>query len=385
MNKAYIIKITQELLDDQFTSVNRRKIIEHHDRINFCCPYCGDSKNEFKKRGNIWFNKLVFICFNCGKKTNFDKLLKDFNKRIDSDKKIELIEHLKENFQYKDVELDYLDSKLKTLIQLSDLVRIFNDNNNIIQKFSPIIKGSVQYNYLISRGIPQQLHTNVYQGEYCKSPSKRDPIIILLNRKGDNVLGMQVRNLKSGKWRFFKIYNFETLYKWVKNIEEIEDLDINQIVMYNKLSSYYNILNVDLEQTVTVFEGYLDSLFFPNSIGVVGVNTDMRFLESNELSLRYFYDNDAAGFQKSESKIKLGYPVFLWKKLFEDIVHKKNSPDPHSLLHRISKIKDLNGLAELVPNPHKKLKLENFFSSDIFDMKWIEKTKKTKRESYKKF
>ena len=53
-----------------------------------------------------------------------------------------------------------------------------------------------------------------------------------------------------------------------------------------------NILNVDFSEKITVFEGYLDSLFFPNSLGVVGVNTDMRFLENNDLDLQYFYDND---------------------------------------------------------------------------------------------
>ena len=51
---------------------------------------------------------------------------------------------------------------------------------------------------------------------------------------------------------------------------------------------------------ITVFEGYIDSLFFPNSIGLVGVNTDYRFLESNNLDLQYFFDNDEAGYKKSE-------------------------------------------------------------------------------------
>ena len=67
-----------------------------------------------------------------------------------------------------------------------------------------------------------------------------------------------------------------------------------------------NILNVDFGSKVTVFEGYLDSLFYPNSVGVVGVNTDLIFLENNNLDLQYFFDNDKAGFDKSEEKIKEG-------------------------------------------------------------------------------
>jgi hypothetical protein len=135
-------------------------------------------------------------------------------------------------------------------------------------------------------------------------------------------------------------------------------------------------LNVDFNEKITIFEGYLDSLFYPNSIGVVGVNTDMKFLENNHLSLQYFYDNDSAGFSKSEQKIRQGYPVFLWKKLFENIVDKKQSQDPYSLMYRISKVKDLNKLSELSPNPFSKFELNKFFSKDLFDLKWIPKKEK---------
>ena len=64
------------------------------------------------------------------------------------------------------------------------------------------------------------------------------------------------------------------------------------------------------------------------------------------------------------------------KKLFEDIVNKKNAPDPYRLLHRISKVKDINKLSELVPDPYKKLELQKFFSSDILDLRWIPKFKR---------
>jgi hypothetical protein len=110
----------------------------------------------------------------------------------------------------------------------------------------------------------------------------------------------------------------------------------------------------------------------------VGVNTDYTFLENNELDIQYFFDNDEAGYKKSEEKLKEGYPIFLWRKLFEDIVDKKNSKDPYGLLHRISKVKDINKLAQLVEDPYKKLVLEEFFSSDILDIKWIPKFRKKK-------
>jgi len=71
----------------------------------------------------------------------------------------------------------------------------------------------------------------------------------------------------------------------------------------------------------------------------------------------------------------MGGHIFLWLKLFEDIVERKKGSDPYKLYHRISQVKDLNKLAELVPLPYSKLKLENYFSDDVFDAKWIPKNK----------
>jgi len=378
MDKSYIKNCVQDILNKEFKSINRRKINDFSDRLNICCPYCQDGKSEYKKRGNLYFNKLLYICFNCGKKTNFDKFTKDFGLRLDPSKKLEIIEHLNSQISFQDAEEDLMETELNKLLDFTDLERIFNDGDNVVTDFGPIEKNSGLFQYLINRGIPSQLHQNIWGAKYWINDEKYEPVLVLLNRKGNKILGCQIRNLKDGKRRLFKIYNYETLYKWINNVEEITDIDANQLVIYNKLSCYFNILNVDFSSKITVFEGYLDSLFYPNSIGVVGVNTDMKFLENNELELQYFYDNDPAGFQKSEEKIKSGYPIFLWKKLFENIVEKKNSQDPYGLMYRISKVKDLNKLAELSQNPFKKFQLEEFFSKDLMDLRWLPKKEKRK-------
>ena len=378
MDKSYIKNCVQEILNKEFKSVHKRKINEFADRVNFACTYCGDSKSEYKKRGNLYFNKLLYICFNCGKKTNFDKFAKDFNLRLDPEKKLQIIEHLNNQISFQDAEEDLMETQLDKLIDFTEVERIFNNNESVITDFEPIKKDTQLYRYLIDRGIPSSLHQNIWGGKYWLSDERYEPILVFLNRRGNKIIGCQIRNLKDGKRRLFKIYNFETLYKWCHNVEEITEIDANQLVIYNKLSYYFNILNVNFEEKITIFEGYLDSLFYPNSIGVVGVNTDMKFIENNQLDIQYFYDNDSAGFIKSEQKIKQGFPVFLWKKLFETIVEKKKSEDPYGLMYRISKVKDLNKLAELSPNPHKKFELENFFSKDIMDLRWIPKKEKKK-------
>jgi hypothetical protein len=376
MDKVYIKSIVQNVLNTEFKSIERKKIHEYSDRLNFCCFYCGDGKSDHKKRGNLYFNKLLYICFNCGKKTNFDRMSKDFNQQLDPQKKLEIIQHLDSIISYKDYEEDILETSLEQLIDMTDIERIFSEGDFAITDFKPLEKDGLVYNYLSSRGITSEYHKDIYQAKYWYNEGRYENVMCFLNRNGDKVLGIQIRNLKEGKKRMFKIYNFETLYKWSHGVEDITDIDINQIVIYNKISYYFNILKVSFESRITIFEGYLDSLFYPNSVGVVGVNTDFRFLENNNLEIQYFFDNDTAGFDKSEEKIRTGHSVFLWKKLFEDIVKKKPNEDPYKLLYRISKIKDLNKLSELISGAFKKLELWEYFSKDEMDIKYIPKKEK---------
>ena len=375
----------QKILDKEFSNINKRRIDEYADRLNCACTYCGDSsKSVYKKRGNLYFNKLLFICFNCDKKTSFDKFVKDFNEVLDPQKKLEIIEYLDTVVDYSDYESDFNDFNRDDLIDIKQLEEVFNVKGTTpIYDFKPIVKNGGIYKYLLGRGISENLQKNIYQAKFSKGDQGFEHVIIFLNRKGDKVLGLQVRNLKEGRRRFFVIYNWESIYRWVYG-EDI-DIDIQKSVIYNKLSYYFNILNISFDETITIFEGFIDSLFYPNSIGVVGVNTDLYFLENNNLDLQYFFDNDVAGFNKSEEKIKQGGKVFLWKKLFEDIVSKKKVEDPHKLLYRISKVKDLNKLNELLPNAFKKLKLFEFFSDDIYDIRFLPKKIKSKKISYKDY
>ena len=380
MDKVYIRNMVQNILNKEFSNQSKRKAVDYVDRVNMACPYCGDShRNNHAKRGNLYYNRLIFICFNCDKKTTFDRMCKDFNEQLDPDKKLEMIEHLNSVMTYSDYQGDFVDAKFENLIELSELERVFNADLTPISDFRPIQVNGGVYKYLVGRGIPPEYHTNIYQAKYWKNEDESEWIIVSLNRKGNKVLGMQTRNLKEGKRRSFKIYNYENLLEWTNLGKEETESDITELVIYNKLSYYFNILNVDLGSRITVFEGYLDSLFFPNSIGLVGVNTDYRFLEDNNLDIQYFFDNDEAGYKKSEEKLKEGFPIFLWKKLFEDIVDKKNADDPFRLLHRISKVKDINKLAELVPSPYKKLNLQDFFSKDVLDIKWLPKFVRRKK------
>ncbi len=376
MDKEYIKSLVQEIIDKEFSDPTRRKIIDFNNRLNFCAPCCGDShKNKHAKRGNLYFDKLLYVCFNCGTKSSLDHICKDFNVRIDPSKKMELIEHMNNNVTYNDYEDSILDNGLKYLLDLEEVIKSINNNFELsLKDVTPIKKNSIVYNYLVNRGISEELHTNIYQGKNYLGSERYENVICLLNKNKNKILSIQIRNLKEGKNRNFKIFNFETLYLWTKG--NIDDIDVNTVAIYNKISYFFNILNVDFSKKVTIFEGYLDSLFFPNSIGVVGTNTDMRFLEDNNIDIQYFYDNDNSGNIKSVEKIKMGYKVFLWNKLFEYIVSMKSKSDPYKLYQKISSVKDLNKLATFVSNPYSTYKMNSFFSKDIYDIKYINKLKK---------
>ena len=383
MDELYIQKLTEKVLDKQHTESQKRKVIHYpKNRIQFACPYCGDShKNKKAKRGNLYFNRLMFVCFNCEKKTSFTQFCKDFGEQIDPTKRMEMIKYMDENLKYDEVKDDFVDTKFDKLIEFEDLERVLNGDFTNITDFRPVEKGKGIYKYLLKRGIGDKLQENIYQAKYNMGEDNYQWIICMLNRRGDKVLGMQVRNLKGGKNRMFKIYNYENILEWLnfekeRKGEPTVELDISEMVVYNKLSYFFNILNVDFSRKLTVFEGYLDSLFYPNAIGLVGVSTDTAFLENNDLDIQYFYDNDDAGHTKSDEKIRDKYPVFLWKKLFESIVKEKGSREPDRHLYRLGKIKDLGKLNELVPGSYKKLKLYSFFSEDELDLKYIPTVKK---------
>ncbi len=121
MDKVYIKGLIQNILNKEFSNQQKRRIDEYADRLNMACPYCGDSsKSVHKKRGNLYFNKLFYICFNCDKKTSFDKFAKDFNEAIDPQKKLEIIEYLDSVVDYSDYDTDFNDFKVDDLFDITD-------------------------------------------------------------------------------------------------------------------------------------------------------------------------------------------------------------------------------------------------------------------------
>jgi hypothetical protein len=382
IDETYIESLLKKIVVNHHTHPQKKDVRHKADGgFQIACPYCGDSqKSPNKYRGNL--NKLLWYkCFNdgCEKQTHLTSMCKDFNVEIDGDTKKKIYDYLDKHTSSIDTLQDeLLENGLNHLIDLEELTDCINNNKceTDLSNFKPVQKGTAQYFYLLeNRKLDPSLWRNIYQADWHITGDWVEKVIIFLNRRGNKIIGAQIRNLKDGYKRKFHIYTFEDLYNMVGK----KELSDGQLLMYNKLCYYYGILEVDFSKPITIFEGYGDAILWPNAIGVAGVNTDMRFLEDNGLDIRYFFDNDEAGYPKSEEKIKMGFPVYLWKKMFDWIVEKKGTDDPYYHFYKISKVKDLTKLNSIIPECYTKLEMENFFSVDQYDLKYIPKVEKKKK------
>lgn len=371
LDKNYIVDKLSTILNKSHTKLEKRNIKYFPERLNVACPICGDSdKISSKKRGNLYFKNLMFKCYNCGRYVSFTQLCSYFNIDIPIEKRLELYNYIDNNTYLSADSDEYVITKLDKLIKLDDMLSHYNTHpESEITDFKPIEVGSEVYKYLLNnRNISND--TNLYQAVYHYTPTWSEPVVVILNKHKNLVIGMQLRNLKDEKKkRFYKIYEFVDIYKEVYKDRQIDEFES---IAYNKLSHFINILNVNFSKPVTVFEGYFDSSFFPNSIGVIGINTDMTFLlKDKSLNVRFFFDNDDDGYKASKKKLIEGYSVFMWRLLFKNIL--KNKKDKYSAQVRLSGIKDLNKLAkETKTPPYNLLKLEQYFSNDEFDMMYLD-------------
>jgi len=80
------------ILNREFQGNPGKQIVyKSGNRLNFSCPYCGDSHDAKKKRGNFYLDTLSYKCYNggCGIFKDSVTFLKDFglyNKLTGSEK-----------------------------------------------------------------------------------------------------------------------------------------------------------------------------------------------------------------------------------------------------------------------------------------------------------
>ena len=327
----------QDILRSSHSSQEKLEILNKPSRWNFACPYCGDSSDARKKRGNIYTDKLYFKCYNCGKYRDLYGFMKDFSKRLDAEEMVYIRET--ESAGKKNIEFDpfYLFDR--------ELVRkIAVERSEIEEKLGLVRAKDSRIKHYLEKRFQPNLETFSWN-------QKREQLYIFHCVPGtDKILGFQIRNFKNTpKYMTFQLGKvYDVLEK--ERVEGIEDLE--------EISTMFGVLEADFRNPITVFEGPLDSFLYPNSVATCSSNIDFPIDLS---SLRYLYDYDAAGREAAMQKLKEGKTVFLWKKFFQA-----------AGMHDPKKKMDLTDLVVFSRSKNFRLpKLGEYFSQDKYDAYWI--------------
>lgn len=376
IDSSFIYEKLKAIVSKQHSDFRKHNVKEKSNGqgFNFACPYCGDSdKKATNYRGNL-NSSMKYKCFNCGTRSTFIKLCTDFEIYLDSEIRNKLYNYIDSKVKISNIDVyENADLEVENLLNVDEVFNVINKNPSIkLKDIQPLKFGTYQHFYVHqTRKFPTEICENIYQGIYMKGRYS-EPVILFLNKKNGSkeMLSFQVRNLKDGDDRWFKVYSY-------KEIVDIMNFDVPEDTKFllNKISFFFNILNVDFNSKITVLESYQDSVYYPNSIGAVGTNTDFTFFDVSDVSVQYFFDNDKTGHINSAKLLNKGKSVFLWNKLFDYIISLKKPIDPYVYKENLLRIKDLDKLNSFAKDAYNRFKLENFFSTDIYDIKYIPKYK----------
>ena len=357
----------QRILNSKFArdSFHKRQIDHYSDRINFACPFCGDSlRDPRKKRFNIYLNSLSCHCFNCNHHSGINSFLKQFDEELSLEDKLQVheIQQSSKKFERR-ISNTQSSFSFQLLDKLAVPKKILFEMLNLVTPY----KSKECSDYLNSRNI------NIKQWKYFAYSEKSKELYILNLSSNDRVIGMQIRQLdpNSKKSRYLtrslsKIYSdifkkdilvlIERLLKSIDNGEKylIEEDGVENIqANLDRLSGLFNIMNVSLNSPLTIVEGPIDSLGLTNAIALQGA-TKLNDYFDDVKNVRFLFDNDKIGKEHALKKLKANKEVFLWSLYIKKMNIKNN------------KIKDINDLYKL--NLFNKEIYESCFSNDQFDV-----------------
>lgn len=360
--KSKIRSLVKQVVTSQHTDPNKRMLKEMPGRLSLACPYCGDSFTDtYKKRGSIYWDSLQYHCFNCSQHGDVYSLLKDhhvgFKDREDSIKVIDFIQEHKISAESVEVLEHDIFKKIYDLAPTrSDLIKYFG--------FKEIEAGDPGYFYLRGRLLSHKLENFMY------SPKDRRMVVLNL-APNDKVIGFQTRALSKHKSARYLTYDIEKIYQ---EMQKDIGVSTDELISLKKISTLFGILKVDLQRTVTMFEGPIDAMFMQNSIGLATAGRSTT--EFDEIpTIRYMFDNDTTGKKKMMEKLRNGKEIFMWGKFFNetklDVLYEKwlESIDKTNRDKYPKELGDLNDLVRVayyLKNDCIK-NLSNYFSNSKLD------------------
>lgn len=321
-----IIDAIMGVLSSMFISTEKRRIIKVNNRLNFACPYCGDSThNNRKKRGNLYLGNLYYRCYNTGCENDslpFVKFVRDFNL---SD-------------QFTAAEISYMGSR-RTDIDFGGY-----NPKTFTGQLAKLDEYAINREYLMSLLGAKEIYNTKKGMEYIKlrkqmlvdtnlfgfDEKNNDLYFFNLNAKGDMVISTQIRHLNERKNdRRFTTHNYSKL---ITDFVKIDDPDPDTMLMMDRYGLIYNILRINMGKSLDILEGPMDSNHIKNSVATMSASTKVYFSNG-----KYLYDNstiDKAGREASTEMLMKGYTVFAWKKFLSDYGQFSNCKDINDIVRR---------------------------------------------------
>lgn len=245
------------------------------DKINFRCPFCGDSqKSSTKKRGWYYLSNGSYYCFNCGLSLSGIKFLEQMSGQ-----------------EYADIKREYVRLFLKSSLSshLSSFVEkpeteptIFSFKNVIPSNWKNPLSETAK-EYLSNRLVFQ-------------APFLKESFFSLHSKNNEEFILIPWRI--NGIDAFYQVNDFQHHYS------------MKYIFPKNKKKLIYGIDNVDATfPYIIVFEGVYDSLFVKN--GVASGTKTITEYQLNILKDRWprhqiccAFDNDRAGIASMKKLIQ---------------------------------------------------------------------------------
>lgn len=278
---------------------------------NCRCPYCGDSqKHKRKARGYFYVknNDMFYRCHNCGVGTTIYKFLEQVMPTLAKEYAMERWkkgENGHSNYKKPEINLQFEKPKVSTKNILSELKSVDTLPNSHICKI-----------FVENRKIPKEKWNKLYYTDnFCKLIDKhgKEPcdqsfklderLVIPIFDKNNELVAMQGRALDKKS---------SVRYLTLKLIDSLDDV-------------WFGIENINFKEQVYIVEGPIDSLFLPNCLAMIGLNTDKKVPKGIK-NFVYVLDNEPRNkevLDYYDSVIQNGQSVVIWP----DFVKKKDIND----------------------------------------------------------
>jgi hypothetical protein len=351
MEVRRIEELIKAVLQNAFKGdVSNQKIYLAGNRMNFSCPYCGDSNNSRKKRGNFYLNTLSYKCYNggCGIFKDGYTFFRDYkvNSEITQEERSSILEIIRDGKEkrktvYGDVDISlFFDTDFKKFVIPRE---VFMQKLNLVD-----VSGSKIEPYIKRR--------NQIGDERFAWDDEKEKLYLLNLSKDKEIMGLQVRGM-SKNFGGAKYYTYKLSGIWEKLFGVTNEQFLAECAKIDPISHVFNISSISFDRTITIFEGPMDSWFWKNSVALCSVENKFPFEFED---IQYWYDWDNAGRKKTSELLTQGAKVFNWKKFLVE----NNLP--------LNRKWDLNDLVNYLRMKNLKIKrLENYFTREVLDLTYF--------------